>query len=620
MLESARGLAEYLPVGGMRPARYLAPAAGAMEREPRKVVRQVPESIVIEKNVMVAMPDGIALATDIYRPRTDVPLPVLLQRTPYDKDFSTIPDIVRMARAGYCVAVQDTRGCFASEGTFEPFTSEAADGAAFIDWAASQPWSNGTIATFGASYVGATQWLAATRAHQALRGLAPLVTASDYHEGWTYQGGAFEIGFALHWALGFALSETQRRIAGGTATPGDRERILDAIGCIDSHYERHPLAEMPVLAATAPYYGEWLRHPEDDAYWQRIAPRKMYEQITVPALNMGGWYDIFAGGTLANYRGMKERGGSALARSGQRLIMGPWAHGVDGDCFPWQYFGPRAGTRAVTVDLVGAQIRWFDYVLKGIDDGISREPPVQIFVMGSNAWRKEADWPLPGTIYHPYYLHSSGRANSLSGDGTLTTTPPADEECDVYLYDPRRPVPTCGGATLLSGLWVGANSGPRDQRTVEVRSDVLCYTSAPLDRATEVTGHVTLQAFVSSTARDTDFTAKLVDVSPDGTATILTDGILRARYRESLATPVLMVPETVYDLRIDVGATANLFAAGHQVRLEISSSNFPRFDRNTNTGGKVATDRRGDVLQAVNRVWHDRLHPSRLILPVVERE
>ncbi len=579
----------------------------------------MPESILIQKNVMVPMADGVALATDIYRPSTEAALPVLLQRTPYDKDYSTIPDIVRMARAGYCVVVQDTRGRFASEGEFTPFVREAEDGSAAMDWAETQPWSSGRIGTFGASYVGATQWLAATRAHHALCGMAPLVTASDYYEGWTYQGGAFELGFTLQWVLGFALTETLRRIDRGTATPDDRERVLDATGAIDSLYKQFPLSGMPLLASLSPYYAAWLQHPEDDAFWQRISPSRHYEQIAVPALNMGGWYDIFANGTLANYIGMKARGGSAHARNRQRLIMGPWAHGVDGDTFPWQSFGPRAGTRAVNVDLVGAQLRWFDYILKDIDDGISHEAPVRIFVMGANTWREERDWPLPDTTYRSYYLHSGGNANSLAGDGALTTDVPADEDPDVYLYDPLRPVPTCGGATLLPGLWVGANSGPRDQRAVELRADVLCYTSPPLTHALEVIGPVTLHVFCSSTARDTDFTAKLVDVSPDGTATILTDGILRARYRESFQTPILMDPGTVYEMPINVGATANLFAAGHRIRLEVSSSNFPRFDRNTNSGGAIAEDRQSDVQQAINRVWHDRLHPSRLILPVIVR-
>jgi hypothetical protein len=337
---------------------------------------------------MVSMPDGVALATDIYRPSTEAVLPVLLQRTPYDKDFSTIPDILRMAGAGYCVVVQDTRGCFASEGVFTPFINEAADGAACMDWAATQPWSNGRIGSFGASYVGATQWLAATRAHPALCGMAPLVTASDYYEGWTYQGGAFELGFTLHRTLGFALSDTLRRVGRGTAMPDERERVLDAIGAIDLLYKQLPLTSMPLLTPCAPYYADWLRHPENDGSWQRISPSRSYEQIGVPALNMGGWYDIFANGTLANYSGMKARGGTAHARSRQRLIMGPWAHGVDGDAFPWQSFGPRAGTRAVTVDLVGAHLRWFDYVLKDIDDGIRLEAPVRIFVMGTNRWRE----------------------------------------------------------------------------------------------------------------------------------------------------------------------------------------------------------------------------------------
>ncbi len=579
----------------------------------------MPESIIIEKNMAVPMRDGISLATDIYRPQTEAALPVLLQRTPYDKDSSFIPDLIRMARAGYCVVNQDVRGRFASAGRFTPFEREAEDGADAIAWAAAQPWSTGKVGAIGASYVGATQWLAATQSPPALLAMAPYITAAEYREGWTYQGGALQLGFALSWTLGFALTETLRRINAGNASVEDRERLLDATAALESLYKDQPLTDMPILEEVAPYYADWLNHPDDDAYWQRIAPNRNYEKITAPSLNMGGWYDIFLGGTLANYQGMKARGGSAAARAATRLIIGPWGHGVDTGHFPSRDFGPRSGTTAIAVDLAGAQIRWFDYLLKGIDNGLKAEPAVRIFIMGANVWRDEQDWPLPDTAYRPYYLDSAGAANSLSGDGRLSLEAPSHEASDVYLYDPNRPVPTCGGASLLPGSRVGANGGPRDQRAVEARSDVLCYTTPPLERPLEVTGPVTFTLFVSSSARDTDFTGKLVDVAPDGTATILSDGILRARYRDSQEHPTLLEPGAVYEIQIDLWATANLFAAGHRIRLEVSSSNFPRFDRNTNTGGIIAADRPGDAVQAVNRVLHGGSHPSRLILPIIER-
>jgi len=573
--------------------------------------------IVIDKNVMAPMRDGVALATDIYRPYTEERLPALVQRTPYNKDLASVTDIVRMANAGYAVVVQDVRGRFASAGQFEPFIHEAADGADTLAWAASQPWSTGAVGTFGASYVGAIQWLAASTSPPALKAMAPVITAADYHDGWTYQGGAFELGFNLNWALGFARTDIERGIASGMAAAESRETLIDAVDTLHDLYKRTPLVDVASILRAAPYYVTWLDHPDDDAYWRRIAPNAYYERMTAPALNIGGWYDIFLGGTLANYRGMKARGGSALARTGQRLLIGPWSHGVFGSIYAERGYGFRAGSEAV--DLTGVQLRWFDHILKGIDNGIAGERPVRLFIMGANVWRDEDDWPLPDTIYRPYYLHSGGQANSLHGDGVLTPEPPATESDDIYLYDPRNPTPTLGGPTLLPGASVGANMGPRDQRPVEMRHDVLCYTTPPVARPLEVTGPVELILYVSSSARDTDFTGKLVDVAPDGRAEILTEGILRARYRASFSRPEPLKPGRIYELHLDLWATANVFAVGHCVRLEVSSSNFPRFDRNTNTGGTIAREGADDVVQAVNHVYHDRTHPSHVLLPVIER-
>jgi putative CocE/NonD family hydrolase len=579
-------------------------------------------NILIEKNLKVRMRDGVELATDVYRPDTREPVPVLVQRLPYNKELTALVnfacDVSRAVQAGYAVVVQDTRGRFASGGEFHPFFDEATDGADTIAWAASQPWSTGKVGMVGGSYFGATQWLAATQSPPALQAIAPYVTAADYHEGWAYQGGAFELGFNLSWTLPFlALGELLRRMETGRATAEDLSALIQAIDRNNELYWRLPLTDMPPLAGLAPYYFEWLAHPNYDDYWRSIAPREYYERITVPALNIGGWYDLFLGGTLANYRGMKERGGSTLARQQQRLIVGPWAHGVSGGAFAERLYGFMASTDIF--DLTGVQLRWFDHWLKGIDNGVERDRPVRLFVMGANIWREEDDWPLPDTNFTAYYLHSGGHANSLSGDGLLSTARPGDEPEDVYLYDPRNPVPTVGGQTFLPGLFVGANAGPRDQRVVETRHDVLCYTTEPLERPVEVTGPVQLILYASSSALDTDFTGKLVDVAPDGRAEILTEGILRARYRDSLSNPAPLQPGRIYELRLDLWATANVFAAGHRIRLDVSSSNFPRFDRNTNTGGTIATEGADALVQAVNRVYHDRAHPSHVLLPIVER-
>jgi uncharacterized protein len=579
-------------------------------------------SITIEKNIKVRMRDGVELATDIYRPADGERLPTLVQRHPYDKENPAMRDlavdVLRVVQQGYAVVDQDTRGRYQSQGTFDPLFDEAQDGADTIAWAAAQPWSSGKVGMVGMSYYGATQWTAATQAPEALHAIAPYLTGADYHGGWTYRGGAFELGFLLHWTLMFlSLGELVRRAGRGEAT---MDEILEHIGAVDGTdalCERLPLTDIPALQELAPYYFDWLDHPEYDGYWKRIAaPSERYAAITAPSLNIGGWHDIFLRGTLANYEGMKAHGATPEARR-PRLVVGPWAHGTVFGAFPERQFGLLAN--AAGVDVTGLQLRWFDRHLKGIDDGFDDEPPVKIFVMGPNVWRDEADWPLPDTTFADYYLHSDGHASTASGDGVLSTDEPGDEPQDAYRYDPRDPVPTVGGASFLPALFIGANSGPRDQSAVEARADVLCFTTAPLEHDVEVTGPVELVLHASSSALDTDFTGKLVDVHPDGRAELVTDGILRARYRDSASAPALLAPGEIYELRIDLAATSTVFASGHRIRLEVSSSNFPRYDRNTNTGGVIAQEGADALVEAVNRIHHDRDHPSRLILPIIDR-
>jgi len=581
----------------------------------------MPSEIIVEKNVKVPMRDGVELATDVYRPQGAEPLPAILQRTPYDKEGAALRnysfEVMRAVQAGYVCVVQDTRGRYLSDGAFDPFFDDGADGADTIEWVAAQPWCSGKVGMAGGSYFGATQWRAAGEAPEALKAMVPFVTAADYHDGWTYQGGAFELGFNLHWSLGFlALGEVVRRLGAGQDAGAELGALVAAIDDNDALFERLPLSDMPVLSELAPYYQAWLDHPSYDDYWRSIAPKERHAQTTVPALNIGGWYDLFLGGTIANYTGMKQNGATDVACR-PRLLIGPWAHG---DSFGW-FTGRSYGfaSNYLAVDPTGIHLRWFDHHLKGIDNGVDDEPPVRLFVMGIDEWRDEQDWPLPDTAFTPYYLHSDGHANAAAGDGTLSTQAPEDEPHDTYLYDPRNPVPTTGGATFLPGLFVAANAGPRDQRPIDGRSDVLTFTTPPLEHDVEVTGPIELVLFASSSARDTDFTGKLVDVHPDGRAEILTDGILRARYRESMSEPQPLTPGETYELRVDLWATANVFRAGHQIRLDVSSSNFPRFDRNTNSGQTIATDGPDDLVEAVNRVFHDRNRPSHVLLPIIDR-
>jgi hypothetical protein len=446
--------------------------------------------------------------------------------------------------------------------------------------------------------------------------MAPAITTSDYYQApWRHTGGVFELGMSLHWSLGMVPEELQRRMRQGKASREHMDALMQMMGNVPAQFEHLPLVDMPLLRDFAPFYFEWLAHPTYDDYWRGMAHKEYYEQITVPALHIGGWYDIFLGGTLENYTGMKQRGGSALARQHQRLLIGPWSHGVMTGVFPERTYGLMASGDAA--DLVGVQLRWYDHWLKGEDNGVEQDKPVKLFVMGMDQWREEDDWPLPDTQFRPYYLHSGGHANTAAGDGTLSTEAPAEEAEDLYLSDPRRPVPTVGGAILLS---LGLDQGPRDQRSVEAREDVLCYSTPALEEPVEVTGPIELVLFVSSSACDTDFTGKLVDVYPDGRAEILTDGILRARYRESFTEPKLLEPGQIYELHLDLWATSNLFKAGHRIRLEVSSSNFPRFDRNTNTGGVIETESEQDFVTAINRVYHDAARPSHLLLPIIERD
>jgi len=586
-------------------------------------------SIVIEENIMVPMRDGVKLATDVYRPAQEGHWPVLVTRLPYNKDlrfpFEYPPftkekriflelnlDSARVLEAGYVIVAQDTRGRFASEGEFEPFVQEAQDGADAIAWAASQPWSNGQVGMFGVSYQGLTQWQAAREQPAALRAIAPSQTPGWHF--YPYQGGAFLLGVALGWAAGVAMDEVQRRVGQGRATRAELEEMMQANGDLPALYKRLPLVDLPLLQGRAPYYFDWLAHPIPDAYWQALVLEEFYERVTVPALTISGWYDHFLAKDLESYQSMKQRGGSALARQQQHLVIGPWSHGNFLRGFQERNYGAASFARDLLTDL---HLRWYDHWLKGIDNGIEQEKPVHLFVMGTNVWREEEDWPLPDTQYRPYYLQSGGHANTAIGDGVLSTALADAEPGDAYRYDPRDPVPTVGGAVSSQNMLEGV--GPLDQRQVEAREDVLCYSTPPLERPVEVTGLIELVLYVSSSARDTDFTGKLVDVYPDGRAEILTDGILRARYRQSPSSPVLMEPGHVYELHIDLEATSNVFLAGHRIRLDVSSSNFPRFDRNSNTGGTIAFEREKDFVQAINRVYHSQVYPSHLLLPVIER-
>jgi putative CocE/NonD family hydrolase len=559
-------------------------------------------AVTIERGVAVKMRDGVVLRADIYRPSAEGKFPVLLQRTPYDKrgsvDFGP-----KAAARGYVVIIQDVRGRYTSEGDWYPFKYESQDGYDTVEWAAAAlPYSNGKVGMFGGSYVGATQMLTAIASPPHLAGIFPVVTASNYHDGWTYQGGAFEQWFNESWTSGLAQDTLNRR-----ADRADNP-ILQWIWKLP--LTKYPLLDVGSVETLAPYFTDWLAHPDYDDYWKQWSIEEHFGKVLVPVYTVAAWYDIFQGGSLRNYLGIKAHSGNEAARHGQRLLVIIGGHAGGGRNIGEVDFGAEA-----EFDLDEIMLRWYDHLLKGIANGVESEKPVKIFVMGPNQWREEEDWPLARARETRYFLHSAGKANSLSGDGVLTTGGPRAEPSDQFIYDPLDPVPTIGGPLCCDSAHLAP--GPRDQRPSEGREDVLVFSTPAFEQDFEVTGPVSLELYASSSAVDTDFTAKLVDVWPNGFAQNLTEGILRARYRDSQEKPEFMNPGEVYKLSIDLWATSNVFRKGHRLRLDISSSNFPRFNRNLNTGEDPNRGTR--MVKATQSIYHDSEHPSALILPVVPR-
>jgi putative CocE/NonD family hydrolase len=564
--------------------------------------------VVVDRGVPVSMRDGVVLFADIYHPAAPGRFPVLLERTPYDKAVDKEIDIgERAAAQGYVVIVQDVRGRFTSGGEWYPFRHESQDGYDTVEWAAHLPYSNGKVGMFGSSYVGATQMLAAIAHPPHLAGICPMFTPSNYHNGWVYLGGAFQQWFDQTWTSILAQNTAERYLKSITSTTGDM-RVLPLTNYRVFNLEK-PLQPSDLTPMFAPYYLDWLAHPGYDAYWQPWSIEDHYADIQVPSLTVAAWYDIFLGGSLRNYSGVQRYGGTETARKNQRLLITIGGHAGSGRKIGTVDFGAAADA----FDESDVTLEWYDYLFKGTANRFATGRPVKIFVMGKNEWREEPEWPLRRAKSTAYYLHSDGKANSAAGNGALSTRRPATEPSDRYVYDPQNPVPTVGGPLCCD---VHQPPGPSDQETAESRQDVLVYSTPPFASDTEVTGPVSVDLYATSSAEDTDFTAKLVDVDEKGIARNLTEGIVRARYRNGQLKPEPLSPGRVYKFSIDLWATSNVFLAGHQLRLEISSSNFPRFDRNLNLGespGQATTS-----VSATNTVLHDANHPSAVILPLVQ--
>ncbi len=556
-------------------------------------------SVRMEHHVGVPMRDGVKLSADIYRPDAEGRYPTLLVRTPYSNNSPGAIDqghyqSLFYAQRGYAVVQQDVRGRYDSDGVFYPFSNEANDGFDSDEWVGRQPWSNGRIGTMGQSYYGLTQFLQALTGSKYLTAIIPNVTTLDTYDNWIYKGGAFQLGFALPWAV---------------YIDGRVNQELTAYRW-PAAFQHLPISDADEAAGRRiPFYRDWVAHPTRDAYWDENSWEHAQDQIAVPSFSISGWYDIFLKGLLTDHVEITKRGRTEAARAGRRVMIGPWVHGVGRNPVGEVNFGPEA-----SVDLARVQLRWFDYWLKGARNGVAEEPPIKIFVMGENSWRYEREWPLARTRYTKYYLHSAGRANSLNGDGALSTElPTAREATDTFTYDPARPVPTLGGNNCC---WTEiVPMGPFDQRAAERRDDVLVYTTPELPAPLEITGPITVTMYAATNAKDTDWTAKLVDVEPGGYARNLQDGIVRARYRASNRQASPIEPGKVYEYTIDLWATSNVFLPGHRIRVEISSSNFPRFDRNLNTGEDPGTGTA--MVRAAQTVYHSARYPSHIVLPVI---
>jgi len=569
------------------------------------------------RDVQVPMRDGTILYADVYLPERDGSFPALLERTPYNKETSseiTLDSPRVYTDHGYAVVIQDVRGRFKSEGEFYPFRDDGwgpnRDGYDTVEWIAVQPWCNGKVGTIGGSYSGVTQYRMLPTRPPHLAASFVRESSSDYHREWTYRGGALEIGFAMHWALRVALTNVHRLVPEGQVA-AVRARLQAADKEAHSWLRHRPQYPHPLLTGVYDWFNDWLSHPSEDAYWWDTTIALHHHEIDTPVWHLGGWFDGFLRGTLVNYEGITARG-MPNARANQKLIVGPWIHGpanIDKRVVGEIDYGPAAA-----VDIHGLRLPWFDYWLKGEQNGVMDEPPVRIFTMGADEWQTLPTWPPTDVHVEDWYFSSATSGSSASlNDGSLSRElPPAADSPDSYLYDPDAPIETCGGGWLT---YAGDKSGGYYQNPIEGR--VLTYTSAPLSRDLEVTGWITARLFVMSSALDTDFVVRLCDVSPDGRSRIVADGILRARYRHSLEREELLTPNKVEEVEVELWATSNLFRAGHRLRVHVTSSCWPRWDANPNTGGPLFREAKAQV--ALNTVFHDAFRPSAIRLPVRRR-
>ena len=542
-------------------------------------------------NRWVPMRDGVMLSVDIYGPadiRQGKRYPVILTRTPYLKaDPAMLANARYFAEHEYVFVAMDVRGRGDSDGVFVPYRNEGRDGYDSIEWCAVQDWSDGNVGTLGGSYLGRVQWLAAVEQPPHLRAMIPLVTPSDpFVETPT----GVESPMHLCWV----------HLVSGRVT-----QVMEAVNWTEV-YQHLPLATMDEQAGLeSKFWRTNMEHPLLDDYWRVISYQDKFAQIQVPVLHISGWYDDEQIGTPLNFTGMTTQGATPEIRKNQRLLMGPWGHRVNTTSVLGEVdFGPQS-----LIDLHDEELRWFNRWLKH-EDSTNTDTPVRIFVMGENQWRDEQEWPLSRTQWTPYYLHSGGRANSRFGDGTLSIQKPnTNEPQDSYNYDPVRPVPFI---TEPTSSQIG---GPDDYAAIERRDDVLVYLTEPLDEDIEVTGPIRVTLYAASSAVDTDFMVKLVDAWPTGFVQRVCDSMVRTRFRDGMDKPSLIEPEQIYKYTIDCWYTSQVFKQGHRVGLEVSSSAFPKYDRNLNTGAPLG--KTSEMVVAHQWIYHDESYPSMLMLPII---
>lgn len=573
-------------------------------------------SITVEKNVAVPLRDGIKLRADVYRPAAPGRYPVLLQRTPYNKELWPITamtlDPIRAAAAGYVVVIQDVRARWASEGgVFFPYRDEFDDGRDTLDWAAAQDWSDGTIGCYGLSYMGGTSWLAAATGHPALRAVSPTTAPYDFYHDHFWRGGALNVGLLAMWAM---RAIGPAALIRGRPQPADFYplllQLIDDLDGFEAALRELPLDRFsptrPDDDRFVPFFYEFLRHSEPDDWTRSLLVAGRHAQVKVPSLSIAGWHDLLLNADLHHFRAMRDGAGSELARTKSRLIVGPWAHAMFHNVVGDLDMGFRANGLLLDLkeDLTKLQLRWFDRYMKDERNGIDEEAPVKIFVQGANRWRDEQDWPLARAQSRAWYLNGDGSVARERRDG--------DGEARSYVYDPNDPCPTAGGTLLLPTQYT---PGPVDQHRVLGRRDVLDYVSPVLEADLEVTGQVRAVLYVATSGRDTDFIVKLCDVHPDGRTYNVCDGILRLSFRDG-RTRQSVTPGERLKIDVDLWSTAMVFKAGHRLRVLVTSSDFPRYDRNPNTG--ELAHRATRLEPALQRVFHGSDCASHLLLPEID--